>query len=254
MRFKHWKPLVLIIVFLLAIFAIILIPSEARADPVSGISPSFSPDETFHIAIGDVTPGSIISWGWDSDDTLDFWVKLPDGSTITGLPWAYGIKAQQSGTYELWWKNNNWFFSATVSYYAFSFYPQIHLVTPEDGSTITNKNQQITGTCDLFASKIRVSTNNVTFAEADKTDINWMYNASLISGANTIYVEASYQTGYNKILTHVEEFKLNLDTTWLYQENGATKIGIGIYAIIILVIILVPLAGLMLWKRSKKTE
>jgi len=248
------RSLLFLLVALLSLSIIIIGSSETRGNPISGSSPEFSPGETFHIEVGDVTPGTIISWGWDSDDTLTFWIELPDGSTINDLPSLYGLKAQQSGTYELWWMNNNWFFSATVSYAVLSFYPQIHLNSPEDGSTITNKNPMIIGTCDQYASEVRISLNNVTFVDAEKQDINWLSNMTLESGLNTIFVETTYQTGYAQYYTHIEEFRIDVDTNWLYEENGETKLGIGIYATIMALVIVIALVGLMMWKRKKKPK
>jgi hypothetical protein len=193
----------------------------------------------------------LIAWAWNSDDNLDFWAEAPDGVEFHMTDTVYLIKAYQSGTYMLRWTNQNWFFRATVTYSIISFTPEITLTSPSGGN-IADKNPTIQGTCDQYANTVQISTNNVTFKEVDRHDTNWAAEVNLSSGLNIIYVESTYSMG-SATQTVVKSFNVNVDTFWMYKENGQDKYGMGIYLVIVLaiVVILIAVTAFVMSKKRK---
>jgi len=240
---------ILAVFFLLVVC--IQVPQPVSAGTISGTSPPIDVDQTFRVDIPDIVPGMLIEWWWRSDDNLDFWAEAPDGVEFHMADTFYMIKADQSGTYKLKWTNQNWFFTAIVTYSIVSFIPEIKLTNPSSG-TISDKNPTIQGTCDLYADHIRISTNNVTFKDADRHDTNWAAEVNLSSGSNTICVESSYHLG-SATQTVVRSFNINVDTFWAYKENGQDKYGMGIYLVIVLAIVLIAIA-LVAFVRSRRKK
>ena len=145
-------------------------------------------------------------------------------------------------------------FTVTTGF-GLDFTPNIGLVSPKAASTINDLTPQLTGICDENASWIVYSQDNFTFFSTLKQGPNWRSEtpAQLSSGQNTIYVKATYQRGdfwYN----YTKAFSLSVDTTWIYQKNGSTNLGIGTIGIIITVIAIAGVGGFILFRRSGRKK
>jgi hypothetical protein len=148
--------------------------------------------------------------------------------------------------------NNSWYYDV-ISGFGLDFVPSIELVSPAPGSKITDLTPVLNGSCDENATLVIYSLDNWTFYYTTKNGPNWMSESRLSPGENTIYVKAIYQRGvywFNCTKT----FTVNVDTTWVYQEDGNSKLGIGAIAAIVAAIAIVAVIGvaLILRRRGKK--
>lgn len=113
----------------------------------------------------------------------------------------------------------------------------------------------LSGTCDENATWVTYSLDNVAFYTTQKQGSNWVSstNAHLTSGHNTIYFRVTYQRG-DFWWNHTEEFNVNVDTTWVYHENGNTNLGMGAIAAIVAAIAIIAVIGvvLVIRRRGKK--
>jgi len=121
--------------------------------------------------------------------------------------------------------------------FGLDFSPHLELAYPSPGSTITNLTPILSGTCDNNVSWVSYSPDNSTFYSIVNQGENWTseYPDHLSSGQNSIYVKATYHRGdfwYN----YTKIFRVNVDTTWTYQSNGATHFGIGTLSVIGIVV------------------
>ena len=249
---KNCQPVLILLMVLVLLLSILLIlPSESRSETVSGTSPILLPGETFEVTVDEVGSDTILWWGWFSDEDVTFWVEGPNGTNFTSVLDHDAILIDLSGTYTLIWKNDNAVASLQVVYYYENFFPLSGITEPTPGSTISNLTPTIFGTKDPKAINIRVSTDNVVFHDAVIDNQTWSWNATLSPGQNAIFVESTYWNGYFEY-RHIQPFELNVDTLWLYEENGDTKIGLGIIAVVIVIIVDALLVTIYLRKSRKK--
>jgi hypothetical protein len=247
-RYPRSFTFLLILAFLVSM--VIFLPVEVRSEPTSGTTPILSPGDTYEIVVDEVAESSILWWGWFSSENVTFWIEEPNGTTITTISAYDSILVQQSGDYKLIWKNDNSLVSLQVTYSYENFEPQSGLTAPTAGTTISNLTPTIHGKCDSRAVGVRISMDNVTFQEVLLNNSTWSWNATLSSGQNAIYVESTYWNGFFEY-RHTQPYELNVDTLWLYEENGNTRIGLGTIGVAIVAILLIFLAVYSLRKRKK---
>lgn len=239
-----------LLILAMSVSIVLILPSEARSETVSGTSPLLSPGETFEVVVDDVNPETILWWGWFSDEDVTFWIETPNGTNITLVSDYDGILTQQEGTYKLIWRNDNSLQNLQVMYSYDNFIPQSCITDPTPGATISNLTPTIYGNCDSQTVNVRVSTDNATFQDAVMNTSTWSWNATLSPGQNVIYVESTYWNGYFEY-RHTQPYELNVDTLWLYEENGNSKIGLGIIGIALAAIFIILLVVLYLRKGQK---
>jgi hypothetical protein len=249
---KYPKAITFLLILTMLVSMVLILPSESRSETFSGISPSLSPGETFEVVIDEVDMETILWWGWFSDEDVAFWVEVPNGTNITLVSNYDGILTQQSGTYKLIWRNDNSLLSLQVTYSYENFLPESRITDPTPGITISNLTPTIYGNCDPQVIKVRVSTDDVTFQDAIMNNSTWSWNATLSPGQNAIYVESTYWNGFFEY-RHTQPYELNVDTLWLYEENGNSKVGLGIIGIALAMILIVLLVVLYL-RKSKKSK
>ncbi|NYT12386.1 MAG: hypothetical protein GKC03_07565 [Methanomassiliicoccales archaeon] len=247
------RTITFILIFTILLSLVLVLPTEARAETVSGTSPSLSPGETFEVVIDDVDEGTILWWGWFSDEDVVFWVEAPNGDNISSVSDYDGILTQQSGTYKLIWRNDNTQASLQVTYSYEYFVPESCISDPAPGTTISNLTPTIYGNCGPKVIKVRVSTDDVTFHDAVMNNLTWSWNATLSPGQNAVYVESTYWNGYFEY-RHTQSYELNVDTLWLYEENGNSKIGLGIIGIALAMVLIVFLVILYIRKGKKSKK
>ena len=254
-----------VLLLTLSVLSIILLSSiivsgQQPSNLIYGYAFSIGPGESYSVNITEIDReelviGSVSYSGLSRD--IEFWIESPEGTTIysdnSSTSTEFILQANVNGTFTLNWKNNDELLSIeTIQFGIYHDIPKIELLSPRSGGVINDKTPLLIGQCNFIASSIRISMDNVTFTDANiDPDLslsgsgsdyhyatvrsNWTYAVNLDPGTNSIFVIA--ETGHaNGTIT--EEFTIDVNTLWLYEENGESKIGWGVYLLISVVSIL----------------
>jgi hypothetical protein len=127
-----WGELVpkrVLLLSLMLLVGALLLPmastSVKASDFFSG-SPVLGTGEVYQIILSDVPEGALIMWSWSADGNVESHFVTPQGTDISwnvngstsNAQDSWGWQTFYAGNYTMWWRNNNWFFSATLDYYA----------------------------------------------------------------------------------------------------------------------------------------
>ena len=175
--------------------ALVVVPTRVAASEYSGTSPSFSTGSTWALDLGTLGPGFIVEWSWASSDSLIFSMTL-DG---TAFPQSNneGFVTWTTGHWELQWYNNNWFFSATVSYWVAAFTPLTTVATPLDGTWVNSAMISVQGVSDHYSIGVLVGPDAMHLREASWSGDDWEASyVALNEGQQSILVRTYYWLDY----------------------------------------------------------
>ena len=183
-----------------AMASVIFVPTSASATDIvlSGTSPSFSTDTSWSMWVGYLGAGDILAWEWSSSDSLSFAIF-----TSPDMTWYYdyssydGFVVETPGHYNLWWHNDNWFFSATVTYEITAFTPSLTIDSPTSSDYVNSRSIELRGAFDGYATSVLVGPDMFHFREATIEGDNWQIDdVPLEEGQNTILVRSFYWLDY----------------------------------------------------------
>jgi hypothetical protein len=198
--------------------ALIEVPGRVAAVEYSGTSPAFSPDTSWGLYLGFFGVGDLIEWDWTTSSTLDFALIRTTDSTVAlgGFSNYDGYLVDVPGHYGLRWINNNWFSSATVSYWVAAFTPSLSVSTPLEGAYLNSRTVSVLGTTDPYAIGVLVGPDALHLREADWSGNDWGVDGLVLNeGQNSILVRSYYWLdyyGYENI-TYDKTIHVVADTT-----------------------------------------
>src|SRR4030066_2244788 len=153
-----------------------IVPNTASASEYAGTSPAFSAGTAWSLYVGWLATGDILEWYWETSDSLSFSLVYTIDSTTTQI-WGFssddGYVVESSGHYGLWWYNNNWFFSASVSYWAAGFTPFTTVEAPSEGEYMDSATVTVHGVTDSYSSEVLVGPDAFHLTEASWSGDNW---------------------------------------------------------------------------------
>jgi len=174
---------------------LMVVSEEAEAVEYYGTSPPFSPGASWSLYVGYFGVGDILDWYWTTSDSLSFALMRTTDSTVYlyGFSDFDGYLVEVAGHYGLIWTNENWFFSATVTYGVAGYVPTLVVETPLDGAYLNSKTVTVQGTADAYASGVLVGPDALHLREADWEGNNWGIDGILLEeGQETILVRNYY--------------------------------------------------------------
>ena len=196
---------------------IMIVPDDASAAEYSGTSPAFATGKYWSLFVGYANQGDVIKWSWSSSDSLGFQLIItPDMTHLYGFSSYDGLVVSTPGFYNLVWYNNNWFFSATVSYWVAVFTPSTTITTPIEGAYLNSTTISIQGTSDPYSEDVQVGPDALHLIEASWSGNDWgVDNYLLQEGQNDILVRTYYwmdSYGYEEV-TYDRTMHVTLDAT-----------------------------------------
>ncbi len=192
---------------------IAMFSSNVSAAEFNGTSPPFAPGTSWLLDLGTYGQGYIVEWDWTTSDDLSFFL------TLNGYPFVKynhdGFVTWTTGDWGLKWYNNNWFFSATVSYSVVVFEPWTTITMPSEGAYVNSKTISVQGTADSYATGVLVGPDEFHLKVSGWSGDSWKADGVALSeGQDTILVRTYYwldNNGYN-VVTYDQTIHVVVDT------------------------------------------